>query len=146
MIPVPLVPRWLRYLGVTVVAALIFYGSLVTVPETVVDDTQPAAFEINHWRHLVAYFTLACSLAYATADWELPRWHNAALVIALAAAYGVAMELGQAALPHRTPFLLSDAIVNTIGASGILVWYWLQPYVEYYRLSELFERLTSPRS
>jgi len=140
MIPVPLVPRWLRYLGVAVVAAIIFYGSLVTVPETVVDDTEPGLFELNHWRHLVAYFTLACSLAYATAEWNLPRWQNAALVIALAAAYGVAMELGQAALPHRTPFLLSDVVVNTIGASAVLVWYAVQPAVRYVRVSELFDR------
>ena len=139
MIPLPLLPRWLRYTAVAVGAAFIFYASLVTVPETVVDDAQPQLIELNHWRHLVAYFTLACSLAYATDHWTLPRWKSAVLVIAIAASYGIAMEAGQAFVPHRTDFLISDAIVNTIGASGVLLWYLVRPYLELWPVTDYFE-------
>ena len=45
---VPLLPRSFRWLGVLVLAAFIFYTSLVTVPETVVDDAQPQFLELNH--------------------------------------------------------------------------------------------------
>ena len=130
MLPLPLLPRRLRYTAVAVVAAFIFYTSLVTVPETVVDDAQPQFLELNHWRHLVAYFTFACSLAYATDHWDLPRFKHAALVIAIAASYGIAMEAGQAFLPHRSPFLISDTFVNTVGASTVLFWYLVRPYLE----------------
>ena len=130
MISVPLLPRRLRWAGVFILAAFIFYTSLVTVPETVVDDAQPQVIELNHWRHLVAYFTFACSLAYATDHWTLPRFRHAALVIAIAASYGIAMEAGQAFVPHRTDFLISDAVVNTIGASGVLLWYLVRPHLK----------------
>ena len=138
MPPLPLLPRFLRYTAVAVVAAIIFYGSLITVPETTVDDLRPFAIEPSHWRHLVAYFTLACSLAYATDHWTLPRWKHAALVIAIAASYGIAMEAGQAFLPHRSPFLISDAFVNTIGASGVLLWYLVRPYLELRPITDYF--------
>ena len=46
------------------------------------------------------------------------------------------MEAGQAFLPHRTDFLISDAIVNTIGASGVLCWYLVRPYVELRPITE----------
>ena len=138
MISVPLLPRRLRWGAVFILAAFIFYTSLVTVPETAVDDAQPQLIELNHWRHLVAYFTLTCSLAYATDHWTLPRWKNAALVIAIAAGYGIAMEAGQHFLPHRSDFLISDAIVNTIGASGVLLWYLVRPYLELRPITEYF--------
>jgi len=92
-------------------------------------------FELNHWRHLVAYFTLACALAYATTDWQLPRLHNAALVIA--------MEAGQAFVPHRGDLLISDAVVNTIGASGVLLWYQLERYVEWQPLAQFLDTVSS---
>jgi len=142
-LPIPLLPHILRWAGVLIVAAIIFYGSLITTPETVVDDTRPFFFELNHWRHLVAYFTLACSLAYATTHWNIPRLQNAALVIAIAAAYGIAMEAGQAFVPHRSDFLISDAIVNTIGASGVLLWYSLERYIEWQPLPEFLDTLSS---
>ena len=40
-VPLPLFPRRLRWAGVLVIAGFILYSSLLTVPETVVDDTQP---------------------------------------------------------------------------------------------------------
>ncbi len=129
-IPVPLLPRWLRYTAVGVVTAVIFYGSLLTVPATVIDDVQPSLIQLSHWRHLLAYFALAGTLAYATDHWSLPRWRHAVLVIALACGYGILMETGQAFLPHRTPFLLTDVVVNTIGASGVIVWFAVRPSLD----------------
>ena len=130
MISVPLLPRRLRWAGVFILAAFIFYTSLVTTPETLVDEGQPSLIELNHWRHLVAYFTFACSLAYATDHWDLPRRHHAALVIALATLFGIVMEIAQAFLPHRSPFLVTDVLVNAIGASSVLLWFLLRPYIE----------------
>ncbi|MDR5674263.1 hypothetical protein RH858_14130 [Halalkaliarchaeum sp. AArc-GB] len=65
-LPVPLLPRVVRWGGVVVVAGLILYGSLLTVPETVVDEIHPEFLPIHYWRHLVAYLTFALALAYAT--------------------------------------------------------------------------------
>ena len=129
-LPLPLLPKPVRYSAVVVVAAIIIYGSLITVPETAVDDIRFEFFDPNHWRHLVAYATLAYTLAYATDHWDLPSGHHAAVIIALATLFGIAMEVGQAFLPHRSPFLVTDVIINAIGASSVLVWFLLRPYIE----------------
>ena len=129
-LPFPLLPKPIRWTGVGVIMAVIFYGTLVTVPETVVDDAQPEFAPLHYWRHFVAYAALAGSLAYATDQWRLPRWKHAALVIALAAMYGVAMEFGQAFVPHRTDFLITDVLMNTAGASCVLGWYAIRPSLD----------------
>lgn len=129
-VPFPLFPKPLRWAGVAIVAAIIFYGTLVTVPETVVDDAQPWFAPLHYWRHFVAYFALAGSLAYATDHWKLSRWKHAVFVIAVAAVYGLAMEFGQAFVPHRTDFLITDVVMNTIGASCVVVWYLIRPYLD----------------
>ncbi len=136
-VPLPLLPTAIRGAGVLAIAALIFYGSLVTVPETLVDDAQPEFVPLHYWRHLVAYFVFACSLAYATDDWDLDRWRKAAFVILIAALYGIAIETGQHVLPHRTPFLITDAIANVLGASLVLAWYLVRPYLALKPLREL---------
>lgn len=142
-IPAPLLPRSIRWLGVVVVAAFIFYASLVTIPETVVDETQPEVIPLHLWRHIVAYFGLAGALAYATDHWDMPRWRNAILVIGIAALYGIGMEAGQHFLPYRTPFLITDAVANTLGASGVLIWYAVRPYLDLKSIPELADQLRS---
>ncbi len=137
---IPLLPRSLRYAAVAVVAGIIFYGSLITTPETAIDDLRLTFVRPSHWRHVVAYATLAASLAYATDHWELPRTHHAAVVVTTATAYGVLMEAGQALFAHRTPFLLTDVLVNAVGASLVLVWFLLRPHVECRPVSTFFER------
>jgi len=138
-IPVPLFPKAIRWSVVAVLAAFILYGSLITVPETVVDQTQPEGLPLHLWRHVVAYFTLACALAYATDHWKLPRLQHALLMIGIAALYGVFMELGQALVPHRTDFLITDVAANTFGASGVVIWYLARPYLEPKPISALLE-------
>ena len=129
MLPLPLLPRFLRYTAVAVVAAIIFYGSLVTVPETTIDDLRLTFIQPSHWRHIVAYATLAYTLAYATDHWHLPRFKHAAIITAIAASYGITMELGQQFLPHRSPFLVTDVLVNTLGASLVLCWFLIRPHL-----------------
>ena len=135
-IPVPLFPRPVRWAGVVAVAAVIFYGSLVTVPETVVDDVQPEFVALHYWRHLVAYFTLAWTVAYASDHWALSRWPHAFVVIAIVTAYGIGIEFGQSLVPHRTDFLVSDVVANAIGASGVLVWFVVRPVLELKSIAE----------
>lgn len=142
-LPVPLLPRSIRWAGVVVLAGIIFYGSLVTVPETVVDRTDPGLVPLHLWRHVVAYFTLACGLAYASDHWEIARWRNALVVIGLAALYGIGMEIGQAFLPHRSDFLLTDVAANTLGASGVVLWYAVRPYLALRTVPELIEQVRS---
>lgn len=103
--------------------------SKLAVPETVVDDAQPEFVAIHYWRHVVAYPTLAPSLAYATDHWTWSRWRKAGLAVGMAVLYGVGMEIGQSMLPHRSDFLWVDVLVNAIGASGVLAWYAVRPYV-----------------
>ena len=57
----------------------------------------------------------------------------------IAASYGIAMEVGQHFLPHRTPFLLPDAAVNTLGASGVVVWYLVRPHLDCKPVTEFVE-------
>ncbi|MDR5674230.1 VanZ family protein [Halalkaliarchaeum sp. AArc-GB] len=130
-VPIPLLPRSIRWTAVAAVAGLIFYASLLSPPpETVVDDARPWFSPLSHWRHFVAYFTLAGTLAYATDHWRLPRWRHAALVIAIAAFFGVAMEFGQVFVPERTQFMITDVVVNTLGASLVLAWFFVRPALE----------------
>lgn len=51
------------------------------------------------------------------------------LVIAIAALYGIGMEAGQHFVPHRIP-LVTDAAVNTLGATGVVVWHLPRPLLE----------------
>ncbi|WP_436903798.1 hypothetical protein [Halovenus halobia] len=63
-------------------------------------------------------------------------------MIALAAAYDIIIEAGQAFAPHRTDFLISDAIVNTIDASAVLVWYRIEPHIDWHSSKGLLETVS----
>lgn len=142
-LPFPLLPTPIRWLGVAAIAGFIFYASLLTAPpETAIDDVQPWFAPLSYWRHFVAYAALAYALAYATDDWERDRWQHAGLIIAVAALYGAAIEVGQYFDPERH-FDLADILVNTIGASTVLGWYAIRPYLEGKPLGELYSTLTS---
>ena len=138
-LPIPLLPASIRWTAVFVVAGLIFYASLVTVPETVVDETHPGIIPLSSWRHFVAYFVLACTVAYAIEPWDIPRWHKAISVVAVVSVYGAGLEAGQMFVPHRTDFLIEDVITNTFGATGVLLWYGLHPRFHVQPYDELIE-------
>lgn len=142
-VPVPLLPRPVRWLGVAGLLGFLFYVSVVTVPpETAVDTYRLSFVDVAHWRHFVAYGTLAYALAYATVDWELTRWKQAAFVVAFASLYGLGIEVGQYFTPHRN-FDATDVVANTLGASLVLPWYLLWPHVRpYVRLVKIRARST----
>ena len=94
-VPVPLLPKPVRWLGVTGLAGFIFYTSIVTVPpETAIDSTRPSFAEVAQWRHFLAYGTLAYALAYATAEWDRERWVQAVAVVGVVSLYGASIEIG----------------------------------------------------
>lgn len=113
----PLLPAWLRWLCVALVAAAVFYLSVVTAPPEDPFVPKPDPFDLDKWRHFLAYGTLSAAVGYALAD---HRWRTATAVVAgvgATVAYGVGIEAAQALLPARY-FSLGDALANAVG--GVL--------------------------
>jgi VanZ family protein len=141
----PLLPRWVRWLGVVTVAGFLFYTSVVTVPPEVSvqqggQDVFRSLADITgfaqaQWRHFLAYGALSCALAYATDHWETAPWSRALVVIALAALYGLGIELIQP-FAQRT-FDVRDIAANTLGATLVLPWFLLRQSIELRPLREL---------
>jgi VanZ family protein len=126
-----LVPGYIRWLGVLVVAGFIFYVSLVTVPpEQPVVPGRPDFLPLDKWRHFLAYAALGYALAYAITDWRTARWRKALLVLTVVAVYGGGIELSQSLLPQRY-FGVDDFIANQFGAILSLTWYFLEPRVTF---------------
>ena len=132
-LPLPLLPPWVRWVGVAAVAGLIFYLSVVTAPpeQPVVDP--PDWIPLDKWRHFLAYAAFGGSLAYATADWDWPRWRLVALVVGVAVLYGLGIEAIQGMLPERY-FGLGDATANAIGGLLVLPWFAVRPYLRVVRI------------
>jgi VanZ family protein len=127
---VPLLPRWARWAGVVLVAVVIVYNSLFTVPP----GTIPVAeFTLeDEWLHFVAYGGLGGSLSYALYDagWVGGRWRRASVVFAVAVGFGLLIELTQGLTPDRY-MALDDAVANTLGVLLSTVWYALEPRLEF---------------
>ena len=130
--PLPLLPASLRWAGVLVVGAVIFYFSLITLPPATVDAAKPGPpdlIPLDKWRHFLAYFAFAGALAYAITDSDRPGWQLALLVVGTTALYGFGIELGQSTLPDRY-FGLGDAWANIIGALLVLPWFAIRRRLE----------------
>lgn len=138
----PLLPRWIRWLGFLTVAGVLFYASIMVEPaEVVAEEDDPfgmladvIGFGADHWRHFLAYGVLAYSLAYATDHWPYEEWTYgrltmAAFVVLVCTAYGAAIEVGQAFVPYRF-YELSDILANSLGAVLVLPWYYVRPRLE----------------
>jgi len=132
-LPLPVLPPWLRWAGVVVIAGFLFYTSILAKPPGTVDPVKPGPpdlIPLDKWRHFVAYLTLAGGLSYATVDWERPTWQLAAFVIGITVVYGVGIEFGQSLIPNRY-FGLGDAYANAIGGLLALPWFtirhWINP-------------------
>ncbi len=126
-IPFPLLPAWLRWVGVAAVAGAIFYASVLTVPpETPLETVKPDLIPLDKWYHFLGYAAFGGSLAYATTDWEVDRRALLVAVFALTVVYGVGLELVQSQLPARY-FSVGDAYANAFGALFVLPWYALRP-------------------
>ena len=125
--------RWVVALGV---ATTVWYFSVLSTPPTGTTsrslfDFFPAVggFGTSQWRHVLAYAGLAHALAFAIRHWQLPRWRRAALVIVLASAYGLGIEIAQSFTATRV-FDTTDILANTIGASLVIPWYVVSGWVE----------------
>jgi len=125
--------RWAVALGV---AATVFYFSVLSTPPSgstsrSLFDLLPAVagFGPSHWRHVLAYAGLAHVLAFAIRHWRLPRWRRAALVIGVAATYGLGIEIAQSFTATRV-FDTMDILANTLGASFVIPWYVVSGWIE----------------
>lgn len=115
-IPVPLLPRWLRYLGVLSVAGVLLYFSVLTTPPVSPPEPDPL---LDKKLHFVGYGALTLALAYATVEQKRRR---IALVVGIPIAYGLLIEGLQ--LPQPTRYAsFADALANTIGV--VLASSWL---------------------
>jgi VanZ family protein len=125
----PLLPRWMRWAVTVVIAAFIFYASIVTVPpETAIDEARFKLLPLDKWRHFVAYAVLGGAVAYGLEGFDIDSRYLALTVLAVTIAYGIGIELGQSLSPQRY-FSLGDAYANTLGAVISLCWYAVRPYL-----------------
>lgn len=124
--PVPLLPRWLRLLGVVVVGSVIAYFSLVG---SVAGPPTPEPFWDKRL-HLAAYGAFTLALAYATANSPHSRRRRVSLVLVLAVGFGAVIELVQGPLPGRYLSGL-DLLANVLGVLLASVWFWIEPHVRY---------------
>jgi VanZ family protein len=129
---VPLLPRWLRYLGVVSVAGVLLYFSVLSPPPVSPPEPDPLW---DKKLHFVGYGALALALAYATVNIK-PRRRRIVLVIVLPVAYGLLIEGLQ--LPQPTRYAsFADALVNTIGALLASIWLVIEPRLRYLPLGEI---------
>ena len=136
-IPVPLLPRWLRYLGVVSVAGVLLYFSVLTTPP--VSPPEPGPLW-DKKLHFVGYGALTLALAYATVHLQ-PWSRRIALVVVLPVAYGLLIEGLQ--LPQPTRYAsFADALANLIGALLASLWFIIEPRLRYLSLNEI---VTTPR-
>lgn len=131
-IPVPLLPSWLRVLGVVGIAGTIFYFSVVTVPPS---PGRPGPFW-DKYLHFASYAALALALAYSTVRFRDRPYFRGLMVIGLAVAYGILIEVMQGVLQYRT-FGLGDMLANVVGAVLVSVWFVFERWVRYRRLAGL---------
>jgi len=126
-VPVPLVPRWLRWTGVLLVTSVIVYFSILT--------TAPAPPEPGPiWDkklHFAAYAGFAYTLAYATVERRHRPKRRIAGVLGAAILFGLAIELVQGTLAMRYYSNL-DLLANVIGASLALPWFFAESQVRYF--------------
>lgn len=125
----PLLPRWLRLLGVVAVLVTIGYFSLLTDPPKAPGSTP---FWDKHL-HFAAYFGLALSLAYATARLRDRPVLRGLVVFGGAVAVGVGVELVQGVVPNRY-FGWGDLLANALGAALVMGWFLLERRLRYVRI------------
>lgn len=124
-LPVPALPRALRYGSVLLVGAVIAFFSLTGKP--------PQAPNAGPWwdkqLHFVAYAGLGLALAYATLD-ERRLWLRALVILGVVVGYGTSIELVQWTLPERY-FGLGDILANLVGGALATSWLVVERAVRY---------------
>lgn len=130
-LPLPLAPRWLRWVGVVGVASIIVYFSLVT---TVPGPPDPGPIW-DKKLHFAAYAGFAVALAYATVEWQSRRVVRGGSVLGVALVFGLTIEVAQGHLPMRY-YSHVDLLANLIGASLVVPWLAFERRVRYFHLGE----------
>lgn len=110
---VPLLPARTRWALVALVAAIIFYASVLAVPPS---GPETGPIGVDKFYHAGGYFGLGLAVAYALVDAERPLAVRLAVVFALPVVYGVGVEVAQAFVPVRA-FDPIDALANAVGAA-----------------------------
>lgn len=137
---VPLLPAWVRWLGVLAVAGVIFYLSVIATPPSDPIVEPPPLIPLDKWRHFLAYAALGGALAYATVDWERRTLVVAIACFAVVVAYGMGIEVWQSTLPERY-FGLGDAYANALGGVLALPLFFLRDRVPLVPLGDLVRSL-----
>ncbi|MFC7177046.1 VanZ family protein [Halosegnis marinus] len=123
---VPLAPPRARYALVACAALAVLVASVVTPPGDGATGTL-LGVPTDKWLHAAGYALLGAAAAYAAFDREGLDARRALAVVALVAAYGLAIEGIQAPLAARTADL-ADAAANAVGAVvGTLPWLGVRP-------------------
>lgn len=125
-VPPTLASRPARYGLVGVVAAGILLASVVDPGGAGPSSGGPLGLVgLDKWVHALAYGGLAGALAYALVPPvgvedgpRVGRPAGLAVVVSLAAAFGLGVELLQWTLPYRS-FDPADAVANTVGALAV---------------------------
>lgn len=114
----PVVDSRIRWVVVALVAGAILVAS-VTRPTGLRGALGPlGVVGLDKWLHAAAYAVLAVALAYALAERDATA---AAVTVFLAAmAFGLGVELLQAAIPYRD-FSPLDLVANGVGATVVAV-------------------------
>lgn len=125
-LPLPLLPAWFRWSVVFAVAAVIFYFSILTVPQA---PESPGPLW-DKKLHFAAYGGFTLALAYATATWRTEQRIRMAAVLLVGLIYGVGIEIAQGALPNRY-FGFNDLLANLLGSLLASVWFVIEPRMNY---------------
>ena len=128
-VPVPLLPRAVRFLALGAVLAVICYFSLVTAPPGPPTD-QPFW---DKQLHFVAYGGLTLAFAYATVHYRDRPLVRGALVLGGTLGVGLAIELTQGLSPERY-FGWGDLLANGVGVLLASVWFLLERRIHFVRV------------
>ena len=122
MFPLPTVPRSARYVGAIGLALAILVASVTDPGDAVPRTLLGVGFTV--YLHLLAYAALAGAIGYALFSTDRRALLAA---VALATLYGLAIELLQGTIPHRT-MAAADGLINAVGAVfGAALWRVLAP-------------------
>lgn len=118
----PLLPGWVRWTAVTIVAAGILGASVIDPPSAGKPPLGPFGLvRTDKWLHFLAYAGLGATVAYALAG-LFDRSIVVLLAFLVAAGYGLGIEIGQTGVVTRS-FDPSDALANAFGA-GVAALGW----------------------
>jgi hypothetical protein len=130
---VPLAARRVRYALVALVAAVVLVASVVETGGGARTFGPFGFVGADKWTHAFAYAGLTAALAYASVESGRDRLM---LAVAVAIAFGIAIELVQWPIPYRTASI-ADALADAVGACLLaLGWRSLSTFVRFVPVGE----------